>query len=173
MDRFLRATAGGASPGHTSATDARETGGEAGRRESSLSFTAKDAETQRKSAEIKIKFLPDTSLNPIQALEELKDRIVAAFRAPGSLGQDVIDVWCGDASEMYSSVLAARDLLLRRDTSHTRAASGLLIAASIHRECVASELRALGAAGAELEQELHRVFRACNDELLRCFRRIQ
>ena len=108
--------------------------------------------------------MPDSRLNPIQALEELKDKIIAAFRGHNNLGQNVIDMWCGDARELYFTVLAARDLL-QKDPSDTAGASGLLAAASSHSQRVASELRTLGSSEAGLEEELHQAFRACHDEL--------
>jgi len=109
--------------------------------------------------------LSEPHQNSFQAFEELTQRIIAAFRTHEDLGEDVIRMWCGDAKEMYCSTLLARDLLLRKNPPDTRSASGMLSAASTYCRQVASELRALDAGGTELEQELHRMFQGCHDEL--------
>jgi len=108
--------------------------------------------------------LPDSHPNALEALEVLKDRIIAAFRASSDPEQNAINMWCGDARELYFSVLAARNLL-QKDPPDAAGASGLLAAASSHSQQVASELRTLGSTGTELEEKLHEVFRACHDEL--------
>jgi len=108
--------------------------------------------------------LPEFDYNPFQLFEELKDRIITAFRNHGGLDKDAIGMWCGDTKELYYSTLLARDLL-RKEPSDTAGARGMLGAASSYCGQVASELRALGPAGTELEQELHRIFQACHDEL--------
>ena len=108
--------------------------------------------------------LPDFDHSPFQLFEDLKDRIIAAFRNHVGLYKDAIGMWCGDARELYYSTLLARDLL-RRESPDTASASGVLAAASSYCGRVASELRALGPAGIELEQELLRIFQVCHDEL--------
>lgn len=108
--------------------------------------------------------LPEFDHNPFQLFEDLKDRIIAAFRNHEGRYKDAIGMWCGDARELYYSTLLARDLL-RRESPDTVSASGVLAAASSYCGQVASELRALGSAGTELEQELHRIFQACHDAL--------
>ena len=108
--------------------------------------------------------LPEFNHNPFQLFEELKDRIIAAFRNHEGPYKDAIGMWCGDAKELYYSTLLARDLL-RRQSPDTTSASGVLVVASSHCGRVASELRALGPVGMELEQELHSTFQACHDEL--------
>lgn len=108
--------------------------------------------------------LPEFDHNSFQLFEELKDRIIAAFRNHEGLDKDAVGMWCGDARELYYSTLLARDLL-RREPPETASAGGMLAAASSYCGQVASELQALGPVGMKLEQELHRIFQACHDEL--------
>lgn len=108
--------------------------------------------------------LPEFDHNPFQRLEELKERIIAVFRSREGLDKDAIGMWCGDAKELYYSTLLARDLL-RREPPDMASAGGVLAAASSRCGQVASELRALGPEGMELEQDLCQIFQACHDVL--------
>src|SRR5258708_5971062 len=105
--------------------------------------------------------MTDLLRDRMRALEALKNKIVAAFRGAVHLDPATIDMWCGDAGEMYYQTVAAGDLLSKDE----EAASARLEAAVSRYGQVQSEVRALGEKAEALNQELERIFGACLDEL--------
>ena len=93
--------------------------------------------------------------NPVYLLEQLKDRILAAF----AHRPEVSSIWSSDAKEMYYSMVMVDQLVSRGDRAGD--AHGILEYSTNHCEQVASELRSLGDAGRVLEQELRAIFAEC------------
>jgi hypothetical protein len=101
------------------------------------------------------------SENPIRLLQELKDQIIAAFKARTELDDATRNIWSGDAKEMYYTVVAADGLLSRLGDADLGRAQ--LSAASSRFGQVRSELRAIGAV--ELEAKLEKIFHHCHSRL--------
>jgi hypothetical protein len=100
--------------------------------------------------------------NPIWSLEDLKDRIIAAISA-STLDDAVKTMWCGDAREMYYGILLLNERLAQPPDTGT--VQSILHATFSRHEQVCSELRTLGDAGQPLEQELRKIFAACQEYL--------
>jgi hypothetical protein len=96
--------------------------------------------------------------HPIRSLRNLKDRIVALFSA-STLDDATKNAWCDDAKGMYYRVVSAEAIAGSGDPDAVR---GWLAGASSRFEQVASELRALGQHGEQLEAELRPTFVACH-----------
>src|ERR1700752_3407265 len=96
---------------------------------------------------------PSQDADPIAALKQVKNKILAAFEAAG-LDDSTRSMWQGDGKEMYYRTLALNDLLLRSP----RTARGFLPVAESAFEQVASELRALGDGAKSLLAELEQAF---------------
>lgn len=99
--------------------------------------------------------------NPIWALHNLKDRIIATFNAHPEIDEAARSMWCGDTKGMYYTVVSVDGLLSH--SGNTELARSQLSAASNRFEQVRSELRAIGETA--LEEELMRTFRECHDQL--------
>lgn len=96
-----------------------------------------------------------------QALETIKDKITAAFRGAHQLDRAAVEMWCGDAGEMYSAMVAVAGLLPEKP----EAATAMLEAALSRYLQVRSEVRALGDSQQALGHELDQVFSACLKEV--------
>jgi hypothetical protein len=94
-------------------------------------------------------------------MENLKDRIIAAFNAHTGLDEGARKMWCGDTKEMYYTVVSIDGLLSH--SGNAELARSQLFAACSRFEQVRSELLAVGET--ELEEELARIFRECHDQL--------
>src|SRR5258706_10176148 len=108
-----------------------------------------------------ISAMTDLFRDRIRALEALKNKIVAIFRGTAHLDPATIDMWCGDAGEMYYQMVAAGDLL----SGNEEAASARLEAAVLRYGQVQSEVRALGDSQEALGRGLDQIFGACLYEL--------
>lgn len=104
------------------------------------------------------------SPSSIELLEQLKERIIAAFHAGKDRDKDSVGMWSDDASHLYAIMASAREAIFRNPPDLPMA-RGLLAVATSYCEQVASELSALGSAGTPLEKELRRLFRRSHDEL--------
>jgi hypothetical protein len=102
--------------------------------------------------------------NPIAALENVKNKILAALESASGLDDPTKRAWQGDAKEMFYRALAVHELLVR----DPRAARGFLVAAESVFEKVASELRALGENAEPLLTELEQAFSRCRDHFAAC-----
>jgi hypothetical protein len=100
--------------------------------------------------------------NPIRSLEELKDRIISAISA-STLDDAVKTMWSGDAREMYYGILLLNERLTQPPDTGT--VQSILHATFSRHEQVCSELRTLNEAGQTLEQELRKIFSACQEYL--------
>ncbi len=105
---------------------------------------------------------PGTSASPsspFEELERLKDRIITLFTS-SDLDESAKSMWCGDAKELYYQVVNMHMMLAHGlDRQPLR---GMLFAAASRCEQVASELRSVGKAGAQLLAELNQTFALCH-----------
>src|SRR4051812_28900493 len=89
------------------------------------------------------KFMTFLELNtsqesPIEALEKLKDRIIAAFSASTHRDESTRKIWCGDAKEMYYRLVLVHQILSQGGDPGR--AKGMLQAATSRYAQVRSEL---------------------------------
>jgi acyl-homoserine lactone acylase PvdQ len=102
---------------------------------------------------------------PLDALEEVKDRIVAACEARSDWNAQTKIRIAAKARETFYMTLAARDLLRASSLDRDDVANiGILLERMAAAESeLASSLDALGADARDLRRDLEKAFRPCND----------
>lgn len=103
----------------------------------------------------------------IDALEDVKDRIVAVCQSRAEWSQDTRVQIAGRAKEVFYMMLAARDLLQASSlTKNDLENIGILIGkASAAEEGLAFALDTLGSDARDLRRDLDRVFAPSHDEM--------
>lgn len=102
------------------------------------------------------------------ALEEAKDRILAALEQRSDLAGETRESLRSQTKELYYTMVAASDLLRAEpvDAVTSNLVRPLLDSADYAAAELASDLGALGAEGKRLEEVLETAVRACRDSLV-------
>jgi hypothetical protein len=110
-------------------------------------------------------FMPPAHL---VALEEAKDRILAALEQRSDLAGETRESLRSQTKELYYTMVAASDLLRAEpvDAVTSNLVRPLLDSADYAAAELASDLGALGAEGKRLEEVLETAVRACRDSLV-------
>ena len=110
---------------------------------------------------------------PIDALEDLKDRIIAACGSHGDWGDQAKAKIAAKAKEVFYMTLAARDLLRASSLDRDDVINiGILLERMSAAEGeLASALDALDADARDLRRDLEKAFRPCNDGIRQRLRR--
>ncbi len=110
---------------------------------------------------------------PIDALEDVKDRIIGACESHGDWGEQAKAKIAAKAKEIFYMTLAARDLLRANSLDRDDVVNvGILLERMSAAEGeLASALDALDADARDLRRELEKAFRPCNEGIRQRLRR--
>jgi hypothetical protein len=105
---------------------------------------------------------------PLDALEEVKDRIIAACGSHGDWGEHVKAKIAAKAKEIFYMTLAARDLLRASSLGRDDVANIdiLLDRMSAAESELVLTLDVLGVDARDLRRDLEKAFRPCRDGIL-------